>query len=367
MNKKFAILVLSVLIVVTTLLITMFEIVIPSSKYSDAEKFLNNKEYIRAIELYDELSNYKDSQDKAISTRYLLATSYFESKDYQKAYETFFKIIDYKDSLSKRNESGYAYAQQLLADGKHEEAAKVFEVAKDYKDSVELKNQCILNVAKKFFEEKDYYSVITMCEKNGSLSSNEELYKAACYNYGLEKSASGNVETAIIYFDKADDYSDAKELIKLEKYNYVKANMDKNHPITFEYLKELKDAGYGDSASIYNDWYGWNVTVIAVNSDTGNRITNRKAINKKYPVIFHYKLNGGAPNEKMFVNIKMYLPNGEVFYDQSEWAMKDGSVNWHGWENGVYDDGNGVDGTVKMEFYDSEKKLIGEGTVEVVS
>ncbi len=143
--------------------------------------------------------------------------------------------------------------------------------------------------------------------------------------------------------------------------------MDKNNPITFEYIKELKEAEYEDSVRIYNDWYGWEVTVIAVNSDTENRVTNRKTINKKHPVIFHYQLNGGAPKEQLFVNIKMYLPNGEVFYEQSEWAMKDGSVNWHGWENGIYDGGYGVDGTVKMEFYDYAKNLIGEGSVEVVS
>lgn len=368
MEKRIALLTLSVVLIVAAFFVVLFDVIIPSSKYSEADRLFKEKEYLSALELYEELGYYKDSNDKAVSIRYIIGTAQFENKEYQKAYENFLLIIDYKDSLNKRNESGYAYAQQLMTDNNYEEAAKVFDVIKDYENSAELKDKCSLNIAKQLFDAKDYYGVITLYEQTGPFGEADELYKAACYNYGLDKSSLGNIETAIVYFTKADDYSDAKELIKLEKYNYVKSNMDKTNSITFEYLKELKDVGYKDSLDIYNEFYAWKVTVMAVNSDIGNRVTNKTSISKKLPVVFHYKLTGGAPDEKIVVNIKMQLPNGEVLYDTSEWAMKNGSVNWHGWENGIYENaGYGAEGMLKMEFYDTRNNLIGEGSVEITS
>ena len=365
MQKKHAIIILSVCIVVAAIFVILLEVVIPSSKYSDAEKFLDENQYLNAVELYEELGDYKDSAEKALSTRYLLALTELKNKEYKKAYENFFLIIDYEDSLDKRNESGYAYATQLFADKKYEEALRVFDVIEEYKDSAELQNQCYLYMAKQLFDAKDYYGVITMYEQKGPFGENNELYKSACYNYGLEKSNSGNTETAIYYFTKADDFSDAKEQIKLEKYKYIQSNMDKNNPITFEYLKELKADGYNDCETIYNDWYSWKVEVIAVNSDIGNRITNRKTISKRHPVIFHYQLKGGAPNEKMIVRIMVKFPNGETAKDISEGEMKDGSVNCYGWESGIYESEYGSKGTLTMEFYDYQNNLIGSGSVEI--
>ncbi len=365
MQKKHAIIILSVCIVVAAIFIIMLEVVIPSSKYNDAEKFLEENKYLNAVELYEELGNYKDSADKAISTRYLLALCELENKEYKKAYDNFFLIIDYEDSLDRRNESGYAYATQLFADEKYEEALRIFEVIKEYKDSAEFKNQCYLNMAKQLFDAKDYYGVITMYEQNGPFSENNELYKSACYNYGLEKSNSGNTETAIFYFTKADDFSDAKEQIKLEKYKYIKSNMDKNNPITFEYLTELGAEDYSDSRDIYYDWYSWKVEVIAVNSDIGNRVTKRKSISKRHPVIFHYELTGGAPNATMIVKIKVKFPNGETVEDESDWVMKDGSINWYGWESGIYESEYGSEGTLTIEFYDHRNNLVGSGSIEI--
>ena len=365
MQKKHAIISLSVCIVVAAIFIILLEVVIPSSKYNRAEKFLDENKYLSAVELYEELGDYKDSAGKAISTRYVLASAQLKNKEYKKAYENFFLVIDYEDSLDKRNESGYAYATQLFADKKYEEAVRVFNVIKEYKDSAEMKNQCYLNMAKQLFDAKDYYGVITMYEKNGPFGENNELYKNACYNYGLEKSVSGNTEMAIFYFTKADDFSDAKEHIKLEKYKYIQSNKDKNNPVTFEYLKELREDGYKDCETIYNEWYSWNVSVIAVNSDAENRITNRKSISKRHPVFFHYELTGGAPNETMIVSIKITFPNGETAKNISEWEMKDGSVNWYGWTSGIYENGYGSEGTLTIEFYDNHNNLIGSGSVEI--
>ena len=367
MDKRLAIIVLSVFIIVTAGIVTLSEVVIPSSKYKEAEVFLNDKEYLNAIEIYEELGSYKDCADKSVLARYLLASSHLENKEYKKAYENFLLITQYEDGLDKRNESGYAYAQQLMDRNNYEDASIILEVIKDYKNSAEILNQCMLNIAEQLYDTKDYYGVITLFEQKGPFGEETELYRAACYYYALEKSDSGNDETAIVYFTKSDGYSDAQERIKIEKYNYIKSNMDKNNPITIEYLKELKAEGYKDSESIYNEWYAWEVTVLAVNSDTGNRVTNRASISKKRPVIFHYKLTGGAPDEKIVVKIKMYLPNGEVFENKSSYAMKDGSVNWHGWEQGVYESDDGAEGTITMEFYDPSNNLIGKGTVEITS
>ena len=89
---------ISIIIVIAILLYT---VIIPNSKYNSAIKFMNNKEYQKAIEYFANLKEYKDSGDKLIECRYLLGEEYFANEEFAKAAITFGKLGSYKDARQK--------------------------------------------------------------------------------------------------------------------------------------------------------------------------------------------------------------------------------------------------------------------------
>ena len=367
--KKIIAITTPIICVCIAFLLVLFNIIIPTMKYNSANKCVESKKYLDAIALYEELTDYKDSASKIKSTRYLLAISQLENKEYKNAYDNFTLIKDYKDSAAKRQESGYFYAQTLMNDKKYQEAADILERIVSYDGkNIAIKNQCYLECAKQFYANKEYYNAISWYEKVMSYDKNAEFYLDSCYNYGKSQLSSGNYIAAITWFSKCANYSDTQAQIKETKYQYIKSNMSNSSATTFEYMKELKSAGYKDSASIYKDLYAWKVTVIAVNSDTEDETTNKSSISKYDPIIFHYKLTGGAPNDKTIVNFKTYDPNGNTTNTKSQGTMYDGATSWFGFENGIYENpAYGKGGKLTVKFYDSSNNFIGEGSVNITS
>lgn len=153
-------------------------------------------------------------------------------------------------------------------------------------------------------------------------------------------------------------------LIPQYKYNYVLDNKNNDNLTTYEYLKDLKKRDYKDSADIYEELYGWEVTVIAVNSSESDETTHKNSINKYSPVYFHIKLTGGEPNAKMRITVKATLPNGiaEEYTFDDKWES--GEYGWYGWYDGIYSTPEyGSTGTLQCKFYDENDNLIGVGSV----
>ena len=155
-------------------------------------------------------------------------------------------------------------------------------------------------------------------------------------------------------------------IIPQYKYSYVLEHKNNYNLTTYEYLKDLKKRDYKDSANIYEELYGWEVTVVAVNSSETDETTRKNQISKYDPVYFHIKLSGGAPNAKMRITVKSTLPNGvsdEYMFDD-KW--EDGEYGWYGWYDGIYEYPEyGSNGTLQCKFYDEEGNLIGIGSVRI--
>lgn len=367
-NKKIAIIVSSAIAIIIAFLIVLFNVIIPAVKYSSANKCVENKEYLEAVTIYEELADYKDSADRVVSTRYLLASTQLENKEYKNAFENFALIKDYEDSSDKYQVAGIEYAKSEIDATNYQSAIDILGGIGAFEGKSTLLDQCYSGVAKAFYAEKQYYSALTWYQKVNSYDENAEFYVDSCYNYAVECISKGDYSSALTYLDKAGNHNGVTEQMKAAKYGYVNANRNNSNTTTYEYLKELKAANYKDSASIYNELYAWKVTVFAVNSDTEDEVTNKSSISKYDPVIFHFKLTGGIPNGETVVNIKTYIPDGETFESKVSWAMCDGASGWHGWESGIYSNpAFGAGGKLTMKFYDSSNNLIGEGSVNITS
>lgn len=81
------------------LLITF--VVIPSKKYSNAQKYVNAGMYEKAIDLYKELKGYKDSENRIREMYYRIGESLCEKQKYNEALEAFQNSKEYEDAEEK--------------------------------------------------------------------------------------------------------------------------------------------------------------------------------------------------------------------------------------------------------------------------
>lgn len=188
-------------------------------------------------------------------------------------------------------------------------------------------------------------------------------YKEACAKLRM-----GYHETAIQMFEELDGYKDSEEKIKEAKYAYVEKHNNNDDLTTFEYLKELKDQNYKNSASFYSNLYDWEITVLAVNSSEIDELTNQNTISKYNPVYFHIKLTGGEPNATTRICVRSSLPNGNTTEYTFDNKWEDGETGWYGWYDGIYNTPEyGLAGTLQCKFYDSNDNLIGIGSIRIAN
>ncbi|MBR3803225.1 MAG: TIR domain-containing protein [Clostridia bacterium] len=99
--KKIAAAIVALVVVIVTIVVINFTVIVPSSKYKEALKLVENKEYIRAVEIFEEIPKYKDSALKASELNYDLAVEYAKNKDYTNSAIRYGKAGDYKDAREK--------------------------------------------------------------------------------------------------------------------------------------------------------------------------------------------------------------------------------------------------------------------------
>jgi len=111
-------------------------------KYNSAEKLLQSKDYVGALEVYAELGDYKDAADRYKQCQFDYANSKFNNKQFSEAGELFKELGDYEDANSKYNECLYLQAKDFYDSEKYSEAASVFKQIPGYKDTDELLKDC---------------------------------------------------------------------------------------------------------------------------------------------------------------------------------------------------------------------------------
>lgn len=154
-TKKFAKIVLPTVFAIVVLIVLINNVIIPSSKYRSAVKLMNNEYYNKAIAIFRELDDYKDSEAQidqcrtAIKEkRYNNALQLMNDEKYDKAITIFKELNGYKDSKDQIDQCNYNKALQLMKDKEYDEAIAIFTELEDYKDSEEQVCQCEISALK---------------------------------------------------------------------------------------------------------------------------------------------------------------------------------------------------------------------------
>lgn len=164
-NKIFAICI-AVVVVLIWILVFVVTVILPASKYNDAMALSEEGKYVEAIEVFEELGSYKDSEDQLRKNNYVVAEGYYNTKDYTNAAQYYEKCSDYEDSGEKLKECWYQMARAFIKAEKQDDANALLEKIKDYKDSAKLIHYHDYEIT----DSKD-----ATCEEDGY-----KIYKCSC-------------------------------------------------------------------------------------------------------------------------------------------------------------------------------------------
>ena len=115
-------------------------------RYKEAQNLQSKGMYEDAIDVYEKLYGYKDSEANITTCKKDLATAKekltyesavksFNNKDYLTAANLFTKVKDYQDAKEKAKESYYNYGKDLVAKADYANAYEAFNNASDYSDA----------------------------------------------------------------------------------------------------------------------------------------------------------------------------------------------------------------------------------------
>ena len=123
-------------------------VISPSINYEKAENLISKGRYEEAIDIFQELDGYKDSEELIAQCKDAIVERSYNNaldsmkKGYFSSAQTFFeKLGNYKDSAALAKECGYQYGLSLFNDESYLRALKAFRELGDYKDSLDLVKQ----------------------------------------------------------------------------------------------------------------------------------------------------------------------------------------------------------------------------------
>lgn len=376
-KKIFAVSFASIVSVTAIVLLSIY-VFIPMTKYYYATNKLEAKEFDKAITVFTEIKDYKDSAEMVKESKYQKAIALYKDKNYKESYE-FFKKYGYKESMKYREKVAYKYGCELIADKKYESAIEVL-VNADIKDKkvIDKTKEANYKAGKQALKEKKYSKAASYLEKgHGYNSDAKTLIKQAYYGAATEEFENDNFSDAIDYLKKAGDYKDSAEKIKeayykegmndLEdekydsainrfiqagdfkdssikikeaKYSYVEDNYNNYDEKTFEYLNDLRAIGYKDTASKYNDLYSWKVKIKTCStSSSDDDIVKSRVYSRTSYLSFNFELTGGTPGQKSTFTHSVKWPNGYVSKSDWDWEYQgDGDILNFYWPDGISSD-----------------------------
>ena len=264
----------------------------------------------------------------------------------------------------------YDKACSLMEEGEYDNAIALFEDLGDYKDCGDKITESKYQKACQSLEDEEYQTAETMFKELGDYRDSEDKAVESKYRYGISLIEDEFYTQAISVFEELDDYSDSADYLREAKYLYCKENGNCTDSLTYEYMKELKKAGYKDSESMYHALYDLRIEVIYCNNDSDDEDTILYSVSK-YSSYFHigFSISGGTPDETFNIYRVVTYPDGNSYNSSDDpWInLENGSTCSIYWSEGFFSDpAYGVTGKMYIDLYNQKtKKRIKRVTVKI--
>ncbi|MDE7293195.1 MAG: tetratricopeptide repeat protein [Oscillospiraceae bacterium] len=278
-------------------------VIVPASNYKEAAALMESGSYGEAAQMFAELGDYKDSYDLSLLAQYNNGVTLFNNRQYDEAVQVFEKLGNYNNSKEMIPASKYNKGIALFNSGSYDEAAQVFGELGDYSNSKEMKLVAIYNKGSALIESGDYDEAISIFDSlTYYFSDAEEKKQSACYYKGKYLFDNKNYKSAVYAFKSSEDYEDSAQLCLESMYQYAlnSTKLPEKDITKYNYLKELAEENYADSAKIFTDTYKISVEVIANNSNK-DTVTDTNVFKSGDAVYVHIKFSGAPDNVEVLV------------------------------------------------------------------
>ena len=341
---------------------------LPGLRYAAAEKRLEQQDYDRAVSGFSSLGDYRDAAAMADEARYQKAVSLMENGSYAEAAPVFEQLEDYKDSRAngrtcraedtfaralddfnnrryeaaaagfasvrgEKKEAGdyidrayYCDAKEKFDRGDYKGAAEQFAKAGAYEDAEALRQEACYQYGLECFDRQDYRSAYEYLTKVSEYKDVPERYSEVSYRYGCRLLEEGSWLNAVNVLSPLGDYYDSREKTAEARYGYVSDNKDRFNLTTYQYLLDLTEAGYKDSAEIYSSLYGWHLTVVFNNKE--NDDVTPSDIDRTETAYAHIHVSGGTPGEDLKIRIETTWPDTQVTEQEINAVLRDGDSRY---------------------------------------
>lgn len=149
-------------------------------KYNKAFSYIKSKEYDNAIEILEEIPNYKDSKSLVGKVHYVYGSQLFNEKDFSGAYQHFQEASGYSDIAERKSMVDYYGGIYFTNNGKYSSACTYFKRAidSDYvKDAVKHVSELTKNLLSGGW--------IGSCVVNGNTFQVQMSYSKSSNNFSL--------------------------------------------------------------------------------------------------------------------------------------------------------------------------------------
>lgn len=295
-NKRLIIIISAIIVIIALISVGTYFIyknyAAPAMLYDDARKLQESGKYLKAIEKYEELGNYRDSAAMIRECYIGIGDNYYNEGKFKKAIETYNVVLKMKESDDIHDKIWKCHigiGDRLVKKGKYSSAIKKYKFALTLKESSSLHNK---------------------------------IWK--CYiSIGDVNLDNGDYESALTSYREALDIKDSEKLrnkIYDAKFLYVQAHQSDGGEKFEEYMMELMDIKYSGIQEIYDEYYAWRIGIVANNSDSDHS-SDMSTVSRNDTVYFHISVNGGEPGETISFYYEASWPDGssEVYEIQNEW------------------------------------------------
>lgn len=131
--------------------------------YSKGEGWIKKGDYDKALKIFTDLGEYKDSKTKLKEVHYLKAEALFEEGEFSDAAKEYKKAGDYEGASDKITLCKYEVAKHHYNNGSYQKAAEEFQALGDYKDSGSMAVEATYKYGMQLFDQGaivDSYNVL---------------------------------------------------------------------------------------------------------------------------------------------------------------------------------------------------------------
>ncbi len=237
-------------------------------------------------------AGYKYAPGLINDYKYDKAVALADSGNYSEAINAFNELGEYSDSQEKALECEYNYALKLEEDGKFAEARLIFENLEGYSDSSTRAQACAYSEAKSALEAKNFKVASKLFTELGDYGDSKDMVKECSYQNALSLIENKEYKSAIEILIAIRKYSDAKDKILEAKYMFVTDNFDKKNKTTVKYLNELTTENYRNSAELRQELLGSSEVTsddikAFVNYSSSDLETSLTELDNTRPIYFH--------------------------------------------------------------------------------